>query len=188
MKGLWGNNTKMLTYCSLNSVPFQHMKATFITGLICLSLFSKAQLLDSSSFDFWVGEWELSWTDSKGIEHHGVNIIEKVWPSGLIQENFYDSTAGYFGKSWSSWSDSDKTWRQLWVDNQQAWLDFKAQLFGDTLAFILIGDGSSISPLPHKRMLFRDISSDNFVWEWQSKSAGEAWKTSWKIFYQRKKL
>ncbi len=37
-----------------------------------------------SQFDFWVGQWELTWSDSL----HGSNIITKSYNDCVIQEKF----------------------------------------------------------------------------------------------------
>ncbi|HBX66640.1 MAG TPA: hypothetical protein DEG32_10965, partial [Balneolaceae bacterium] len=47
-----------------------------------------SELEANQYFDFWVGEWELSWTDNQGNPGAGTNTIEKVLDDVVIQENF----------------------------------------------------------------------------------------------------
>jgi len=59
-------------------------------------------------FDFWIGEWELTWSDSLD----GTNRVEKVMDGCTLQENFYDPRMKYVGKSWSVYNPNKKEWQQ----------------------------------------------------------------------------
>lgn len=43
---------------------------------------------DSSLFNFWIGEWDLTWKDPDGTTAHGKNIITKILNGKVIHENF----------------------------------------------------------------------------------------------------
>jgi hypothetical protein len=62
------------------------------------------ELEPSEYFDFWIGEWELTWEASEGSIETGTNTIEYVLDGNVIKENFEAITgqmAGYVGKSYS---------------------------------------------------------------------------------------
>lgn len=144
------------------------------------------QALDSTSFDFWLGQWELRWVNADGDTIYGENQVEKILDGRVIQENFADTTGGFYGKSWSTWNPRTGIWRQVWTDNRSSFLEFTGKRHGDTLAFVMapakIQGQSRV-----RRMIFYDITPQRLVWEWQSAPAGTSdWRTMWKIRYQRK--
>jgi hypothetical protein len=49
-----------------------------------------------SQFDFWVGDWDITWGDTL----HGTNHVEKMFGNCTLQENFNDPKNNYSGKSW----------------------------------------------------------------------------------------
>ena len=54
-------------------------------------------LPEASQFNFWLGDWSLTWSDTL----HGTNHVEKIFGNCTVQENFTDPNTHYFGKSWS---------------------------------------------------------------------------------------
>lgn len=132
-----------------------------------------------------MGEWDLSWKDAQGDTHKGYNHIEKILDGKVIQENFADSAKGYYGKSWSTYNPKTNTWRQVWTDNQSAFLKFTGARYGDTMAFVmkpvLLND-----VMTTRRMIFFNIQEDSFTWEWQSQKEGQqSWSRLWRINYTR---
>ena len=78
-------------------------------------------------FDFWVGNWELTWETPDGIEGTGTNLIEKTLDGVVIQENFKALTGTYSGMkgtSLSVYNPQTQTWKQAWADNQGSYFDF----------------------------------------------------------------
>lgn len=147
------------------------------------------ELNPESYFDFWVGEWELSWTDGQGNPGSGVNRIIKTLDSVVIQENFEaleGRLIGYKGKSFSVYNPQQETWHQAWVDNQGGYIDLKGEMQGNKRIFMtapreLPQGGSIIS-----RMVFYDIQKDSFTWDWESsRDGGETWTLNWRINYKR---
>ena len=55
-------------------------------------------------FDFWLGEWELTW----GEDDHGTNHIKRIMEGAVIHENF--ESEGYQGMSVSVFSKEDGHW------------------------------------------------------------------------------
>ena len=50
-----------------------------------------------SQFDFWVGEWDLTW----GEDGRGTNVITREYDGCVVRERF--ETEGFRGMSVSSW-------------------------------------------------------------------------------------
>jgi hypothetical protein len=178
-------------------IKFKHMKPIKI--LLCLSLITfllptaysqqdSPVTPDSSSMDFWVGDWALIWDDGDGKTGQGTNRIERVLGGMVIQENFeakQGKIAGYVGKSWSVYNKRTGEWKQTWVDNQGAYLDFEYQQDGEKKMFARSFIGPAGKTV-QQRMVFRDIQENSFTWDWESSTdLGETWKLQWQIKYVR---
>jgi hypothetical protein len=92
-------------------------------------------------FDFWVGDWELSWPASASSERkpgQGVNHIEIVLDKCVIVERFDGTPATSLrGMSVSTFNARTRQWQQTWVDNDGSYLDFiggfkNGQLLGNS--------------------------------------------------------
>ncbi len=73
---------------------------------------------EASQFDFWVGDWKLTWNDTS----YGTNHILKFMDGCTVNENFNSPSAKYIGQSWSVYNTSLKMWQQTWVDNMGAYI------------------------------------------------------------------
>jgi len=140
-------------------------------------------------FDFWIGNWDLTWESSSG-DGIGENVIIKILENKVIQENFKvlndPNIQGFIGKSWSVYNQNNGIWYQTWVDNQGAYLDFIGEIDGENRIFkrsITKADGSVIL----QRMVFSNISENSFIWDWEnSTDGGKTWNLQWRINYKRK--
>src|ERR1044071_982161 len=99
--------------------------ACFIVSLaICLNSFGQTSnqppcsLPQASQFDFWVGDWNLTWSDSL----HGTNHVDKIFGNCTVHENFTDPNTNFLGQSWSVFNANYKMWQQTWVDNQGGYI------------------------------------------------------------------
>jgi hypothetical protein len=142
---------------------------------------------EASQFDFWIGDWDLTWSDTL----HGSNRISKILGNCTIQENFSDPKTRYLGQSWSVYNANYKLWQQTWVDNQGGYIHLTGGMAGDSM--ILKTEernvSKNISPSGKlvNRMLFYDIKPNSFNWSWEaSTDGGQTWKSNWKIIYKRK--
>lgn len=144
---------------------------------------------DSSSMDFWVGDWSLTWDEGEGKTGHGTNRIERVLGGRVIQENFEakeGNIAGFIGKSWSVYNKQTGEWKQTWVDNQGAYLDFEYEQDGERKMFARAFIGPKGNTV-QQRMVFYHITEDSFTWDWEtSTDEGESWKLQWQIRYKRR--
>ena len=150
---------------------------------------------EASQFDFWVGEWELSWPatdaqgnpDPKGGRQVGHNSITKVLDGCVIEENFSGQATPLNGLSVSSFNARGKKWQQTWVDNQGGYLDFNGGFSAGKMVLERSAtrpDGTSI----RQRMVWSNITADSFDWSWESSAdGGKTWQVIWPIRYQRGK-
>lgn len=142
---------------------------------------------EASQFDFWIGDWTLTWNDSL----HGTNKIEKMFGNCTVHENFSDPKMGYLGQSWSVYNANYKRWEQTWVDNQGGYIALTGGKVGDSL---ILTTAEQTVPLKMSatgklisRMVFYNIKSNSFDWNWESSTnSGDTWKPNWKIHYARK--
>ncbi len=160
---------------------------TFI--LIVLPWSMNAQSLkvqDSTLFDFWVGDWEATWTNSAGQIVKGTNKIVKILDGKVIQENFSFATGKFKGTSISVYNAARQSWHQAWADTQGGYIDLEGDVEGHKRIFktrVREKDGQKII----QRMAFYNIKHDSFVWDWElSKDGGLTWQLQWRINYVRK--
>jgi hypothetical protein len=169
------------------------MKTLLLTAGLLLALHpARCQAVAADTlawFDFWVGDWDLEWTDARGAKQTGRNHIEKIMGGTVLSENFLATsgpTQGYEGKSYSIFQRGERKWRQTWVDNEGAYLSFEGGREGDDFFFEdqrTLPDGQT----QRARMVFHDISPDGFVWDWKSSlDGGRTWQLNWQIRYRRR--
>src|SRR5438128_90385 len=84
---------------------------------------------EASQFDFWIGDWNLTWSDSL----HGTNRVEKLFGNCTVHENFSDPRLNYLGQSWSVYNPTTKTWQQTWVDNMGGYIALTGGMRGDSM-------------------------------------------------------
>lgn len=150
--------------------------------------FSQRSQSDSTLFDFWVGEWDLTWKDPDGTTAKGSNVISKILDGSVVHENFAalsGQSKGFRGQSVSVLDNRTKTWKQTWVDNQNSYLPFSGGADGNNRFFAqeFVRNGALI----HQKMVFRDITKNSLTWDWMnSLDSGMTWKTNWTIHYKRK--
>jgi len=156
-----------------------------VVGGVCLS--TKVVPSDPThQFDFWVGSWKCEGEsrppNGKTTKTVAQNVITKEFGGHVIHEHF--SMKGFNGGSLSVYNPQDKHWHQTWVDDSGGYLVFTGG-FADgkmTLSMQPGHDGSV------KRMVFSNIESSNFDWDWQrSTDQGKTWMTTWHLHYTRAK-
>lgn len=147
---------------------------------------------EHSQFDFWLGEWSLSWPAEQsggkpGGRGEGSNRIERLFGNCVISENFETSDAGFRGHSVSVFDERMGLWRQTWVDSSGAFLYFTGGLQGDTME-LRTDPVERESETVLNRMVFKDIEPNSLRWEWQgSRDGGETWDDLWTIDYVRER-
>jgi len=150
---------------------------------------SKCDSPGAHQFDFWVGEWKLNWNGGSGS-----NTITKEYDGCVIRENFQanpDSTSlptelpPLRGMSISVYLPNQEMWRQTWVDNSGAYLDFVGKFSDGKMVLAREFNGKNDIPIK-QRMTFYNITSDSLDWNWESAVGDDEWKLLWKIHYSRK--
>lgn len=138
----------------------------------------------AGQFDFWLGNWQLTWGDNG----RGTNEISRILDGRIIQENFSsipnDENPSFQGISVSAYDAPNNQWRQTWVDNQGAYLDFVG---GFQEGKMILSRDAIVQDKPVKqRMVWFNISDDSFDWAWErSEDDGRSWQTIWPIHYTR---
>ena len=80
-------------------------------------------------FDFWLGEWEVYDTTGTLVGHNNLVLMQD---SCLMQENWTGSRGGT-GTSYNYYDQTDKSWNQLWIDNQGSVLKLKGTYFDNKM-------------------------------------------------------
>ena len=143
---------------------------------------------EAKQFDFWIGTWDLEWTDAQGKPQKGTNTIRKILNDCVIEENFNGGgSPAYLGKSHSMFDAQSGKWKQTWVDNAGAYLDFTGELADGKMILqreFISEAGKKIM----QRMTFYNIQKDSLEWVWESsQDEGKTWKVNWKLNYKRQK-
>lgn len=135
----------------------------------------------ATQFDFWVGDWVLTWQDSI----KGSNTITKEMDGCMIHEKFYAPKGNFKGESWSVYNPATKKWQQTWVDNQGGYMVFEGGMKDGKMELTLDKKDEKGKPVTMS-MVFYKITADEFDWEWRKTSdKGKTWISLWKIHYKR---
>jgi hypothetical protein len=138
--------------------------------------------LGPDALDFWLGTWDVTWAGGG----HGTNTIRRILDDRVIEESFdgADADSRLIGRSLSVRDTADGRWRQTWVDSTGAYLDLAGVVADGRIAFIR--DKSVDGRIVSDRMVWLDVTSDSFRWQWQrSTDGGTTWELTWEIDYRR---
>ena len=138
-------------------------------------------------FDFWVGEWDLSWPGENSATGHGTNSIKRILDGCVVQETFSgQSSVALRGTSLSIFDTRAGKWRQTWVDNEGGYLDFVGEFSNGQMILqrqATRPDGARIL----QRMVWKNITATEFDWSWEaSADEGKTWQVNWPIHYKRR--
>ena len=141
-------------------------------------------------FDFWLGDWRVSWHNADNTAGSARNRISKTLDGKVIEENF-EQDAGdpppiLRGHSISVLQQSSGIWQQAWADNQGGYFSFSASVDGDKRIFATALLPSADSSVRGQRMVFYDIRPDSFSWDWEgTRDGGKSWSLLWRLRYVR---
>lgn len=139
---------------------------------------------EHGQFDFWLGTWNAHFVNNNDAVT-GVNRITRILAGCVISENF-DGAPGspLKGLSYSVYDRNSGRWKQTWVDNSGAYLDFTGGWEGDRM--VLSRSATRQGKTFLQRMVWFDIKPDVFAWHWErSDDEGKTWQINWKIEYRR---
>ncbi|HVN20916.1 MAG TPA: DUF1579 family protein [Dongiaceae bacterium] len=138
-------------------------------------------------FEFWVGEWDLTWPGEKpGEVGRGTNNIKRILDGCVIQENFSGADSMPLrGTSVSTFDARAGHWKQTWVDNEGGYLDFVGDFQNGEMILQreTVRDGKRIL----QRMVWKNITANEMDWSWEaSQDGGKTWQVNWSIHYKRR--
>ena len=142
---------------------------------------------EASQFDFWIGEWNLTWKSAEGKEQTGSNTIIKSLSGCVIEEHFDGNPSMQFiGKSFSVYNPQKNTWQQTWVDNSGGYMVFEGGMDSNRMILSREIQGKDGKPII-QRMVFYNIKKNSLDWDWEaSRDAGKTWKLNWRLHYKRR--
>jgi hypothetical protein len=135
-------------------------------------------------FDFWVGEWDCSWSDESGL-HSGTNSVYLDLGDAVVVESFDGRPSLEFqGLSFSVYDRTAGCWRQTWVDSEGSYLDFAGSFENGVMELRRTGEVDGAPWL--FRMRWENIERDSLDWSYErSDDDGDSWTTLWAIAYSR---
>ena len=137
---------------------------------------------EARQFDFWLGEWDLSW-EKDGT---GTNSITSMYDGCVIQEQFDGQPRmDLKGMSLSLYDPKLGRWKQTWVDNGGNYFDLLGE-FEDGVMTLVCEKEMEGKPILY-RMVFNNIRKNDLDWNWErSDDDGENWELRWHIDYKRR--
>ena len=169
------------------------MKSLILASLLTFAAFpliaEEHKQAPETNFDFWVGQWDLTWEHADGSIGKGTNGIVKILDDNVIQENFRATEGAYAGMkgiSISVYDPRQKSWFQTWQDNQGSNINLTGEFDGKRRIFKTavrtVNEQQIIS-----RMQFYDIRENSLIWDWErSTDNGDTWELQWRINYVRR--
>lgn len=145
---------------------------------------------EARQFDFWLGEWDLSWPAEQsggtdGERAAGSNEVRRMFGDCVVEENFTTDDGRFRGHSVSAFDVNAGMWRQTWVDSSGGYLVFTGSYDGSTMTLCTAPEKRD-DEVVMQRMVFSDITADSLEWAWQgSRDGGETWNDLWNISYRR---
>ena len=139
-------------------------------------------------FDFWLGDWNVTWTKPDGSVGKARNHVARILDGNVIEERFETDPSEppplLNGRSLSV-RDPAGLWHQAWADNQGGFFALTGSADGDKRLFstALVPAGEQVKG---QRMVFHHISRDAFTWDWEGTTdGGKTWKLLWQLDYKR---
>jgi hypothetical protein len=143
--------------------------------------------------DFWVGEWDLEFTQQDGSVGKATNRITKnEYGNCAVSEHFVLPGGGvggadFIGGSYSTYDAQTKSWRQMWVDNAGGMFDLRGgPVSGQPHSFELVNIEPRGPEQATLRMIWEDVTADRLTWRWQSRNPDGSWKDRWVLRYKRR--
>ena len=153
----------------------------------------RAEHVEFRQMDFWVGEWDLEFTNPDGSIGHAENRVTRdAHGDCVITEHFRQPNGGpggadYTGSSFSTYDRGSRSWRQMWVDNQGGLFDLRGgPVTGAGHVFELVNIEPRGPDRRTMRMIWQDVTPDSLVWRWQAKADDGIWRDAWVLRYRRR--
>ena len=143
-----------------------------------------AELDPARQFDFWLGEWDCTWSDSDRNEGSATNTVYLDLDGHVIVESFdARPSSDYQRMSFSMYDPALGHWRQTWVDSTGRYLDLAGGYRAGVMD--LRHHGELDGAAAEFRALWHSIGPDRLEWAWRRSLDGERWTTLWSMEYVR---
>lgn len=147
---------------------------------------------ENRQLDFWVGEWDLEFTNANGTPGRAESRITRDEHGDcVISEHFRapGAVAGqhYTGASFSMFDPQTRRWRQMWVENAGSLYVLEGgPVTGQPHIFELRTTEPRGAPPRTMRMIWQDVTPAGLTWRWQAQQADGSWTDAWVIRYRRR--
>ena len=136
-------------------------------------------------FDFWVGEWDVT---TPAGQPAGVNRITRILKDCVLLEE-WTGAGGGTGRSYNTWSRSDGTWHQTYVDDAGTLLLLTGGLRNG--AMVLEGETKGPGGAAIRNRITWSVvdgDADRVRQHWETSSDGGAtWSTAFDGTYRRRR-
>jgi len=127
------------------------------------------------AFDFWVGEWRVTWKTPQGQPAQGRSSIQRVVGGCAIEEH-WQGKDGSEGKSLTFFNPATHRWQQTWVDASAQPLMFEGNFEGESLVLktkVEHGEGF----VTFHRITWTPLQDGGVRQHWEQSPNGKAWDT-----------
>lgn len=133
------------------------------------------------AFDFWVGEWRVTWKTPQGQPAEGRNSIQRVLDGCAIEEHWHGDD-GSEGKSLSFFDPSAQRWHQAYVDKTAQPLLLEGAFEGRSL--VLTGKSRRGGLETFHRITWSPLA-DGVRQHWEQSANGRTWETVFDGRYEK---
>ncbi len=133
------------------------------------------------AFDFWIGEWRVTWKTPQGQPAEGRNSIKRILDGCALEENWKGGD-GSAGKSLTFFDPAVKRWHQTWIDNSAQPLFLDGNFEGESL--VLKGKSGEGFTQTFHRITWTPMAG-GLRQHWEQSKDGQAWKTVFDGRYER---
>ena len=134
------------------------------------------------SFDFWIGEWNVT----QNGQFAGTSNVTAILGECTIFEQ-WESSAGTFGKSFNYYDPGHDHWRQIWIGDSGSFIEFTGEARDGGIFFTAETVDPADSSITLHKFEFTVIGDDGVRQYWEtSTDGGETWQSIWDGRYERK--
>jgi hypothetical protein len=150
--------------------------------LLAVALAHPCHAPEHHALDFWVGEWNVK--DTRSGTPVGTSKIESILDGCVVLENWTGGRGGS-GKSFNTYDEATKQWKQSWVDSSGSAYDFLGEAFPGRLVYMRkVVDAAGKTST--NRLTFSK-NDDGSVRQLSEQSAdGKTWTTGYDFTYVKR--
>jgi tetratricopeptide (TPR) repeat protein len=141
---------------------------------------------ESRQLDFWIGEWDVTQTGAPAGVNASRSRIESV-ENGCVIAEYYETPAGYAGRSYNAYEPARKRWEQFWVDNVGGLHHYTGQARDGNMYYEAEFTAPGAAAPTRNRMTFFNQGPDQVrqLGE-QSADGGKTWTVTYDLTYRRR--